>query len=439
MFSFSVPLGKLVRGLSRLRGGGSAFPGLVVEKIDPGFMERTLASLPHGVAVVSGTNGKTTTTKMVVELLESQGLKVFTNRSGSNFTRGVAASLLGDVDWRGKLDADVAVLELDEAHAVHFVNKVSPRFSLLLNVLRDQLDRFGEIDKTARLLEHIAMKTTDTVVLNREDPRVARIAARVQGLESVHHAAVRYFGLDESLRSTFPNDDEMRTATGTASPGTSPAGGVPAPPAADVVLRRVGARDADFEFDGETVTTPMKLRGVYNIFNAAAALSLARAVLGTGAVDTPKLVKALGEVAPAFGRGESLTVDGQPLELVLVKNPSGFRLGLKSFPAGGYATMIAINDNYADGRDMSWLWDVEFESLRENGVEVLTGVRAYDMALRLQYDEVPFGAVEPDITAALRKFIDGSRGKPKRIFCTYTAMLAIRRELAKITIVEVVS
>lgn len=133
-------------------------------------MQRTLSGLPHGVAVVSGTNGKTTTTKMVVELLESQGLKVFTNRTGSNFTRGVAASLLGDVDWRGRLDADVAILELDEAHAVHFVNKVPPRFSLLLNVLRDQLDRFGEIDKTARLLEHIAQKTTDTVVLNREDP-----------------------------------------------------------------------------------------------------------------------------------------------------------------------------------------------------------------------------------------------------------------------------
>lgn len=443
MFSFSVPLGKLVRTLSRLRGGGSAFPGLVVEKIDPGFMQRTLSSLPHGVAVVSGTNGKTTTTKMVVELLESQGLKVFTNRTGSNFTRGVAASLLGDVDWRGRLDADVAILELDEAHAVHFVNKVPPRFSLLLNVLRDQLDRFGEIDKTARLLEHIAQKTTDTVVLNREDPRVARIANTLNVPGALHNPSVRYFGLDESLRSTFPNDDDMRTATtGPSSPNTpapGTAGDVPPAPAADVVLRRVGAQDADFEFDGETVTTSMKLRGVYNIFNAAAALSLARAILGTGAVDTPKLVKALGDVAPAFGRGESLTVDGQPLELVLVKNPSGFRLGLKSFPAGGYATMIAINDNYADGRDMSWLWDVEFESLREDGVEVLTGVRAYDMALRLQYDEVRFGTVETDITSALHVFIDGSRGKPKRIFCTYTAMLAIRRELAKITIVEVVS
>lgn len=421
----------MVRAVSRLRGGGSALPGLVVEKIDPGFMQRTLSSLPHGVAVVSGTNGKTTTTKMVVELLESQGLKVFTNRTGSNFTRGVAAALLGEVDWRGRLDADVAVLELDEAHAVHFVNKVPPRYCLLLNVLRDQLDRFGEIDTTALLLQRIAERTTGTVVLNREDPRVARIAGAVSGPE------VLYFGLDESLRSTFPNDDDMRAA----APETSPRGEVPASPAADVVLRRVGTDDADFEFDGTLVSTHMKLRGVYNIFNAAAALVLARSITGASGRpgDSAKLVKALSEVAPAFGRGESLTVDGQPFELVLVKNPSGFRLGLKSFPAKGYASMIAINDNYADGRDMSWLWDVEFDSLREDGVEVVTGVRAYDMALRLQYDEVRFGSVDTDITAALAEFIRGSAGKPKRVFCTYTAMLAIRRELSKITTVEVVS
>lgn len=434
MLYFSVPLGKLVRRVSRLRGGGSALPGLVVEKIDPGFMRRTLSTLPLGVAVVSGTNGKTTTTKMVVELLESQGLLVFTNRTGSNFTRGVAAALLGEVDWRGRLHADVAVLELDEAHAVHFVNKVPPRYSLLLNVLRDQLDRFGEIDKTAELLQYVASKTTGTVVLNREDPRVARIAATLDGPE------VLYFGLDDSLLSTFPNDDDMRAAPG------SPVPPAPAKPRADVVLRRVGVDDADFEYDGVTVTTAMKLRGVYNIFNAAAALTLARRIAGRDAgrgrsavADNDSLLKALAKVAPAFGRGESLVVDGLPLELVLVKNPSGFRLGLKSFPAAGYATMIAINDNYADGRDMSWLWDVEFDTLRDGGVDQLTGSRAYDMALRLQYDDVAIGAVDTEIAQALAAFINGARGKPKRIFCTYTAMLAIRRELSKITTVEVVS
>ena len=434
MFFFSVPLGKLVRRATRLRGGGSAFPGQVVEKIDPGFMARTLTTLPHGVAVVSGTNGKTTTTKMVVELLESQGLKVFTNRTGSNFTRGVAAALLGEVDWRGRLNADIAVLELDEAHAVHFVNSVPPRYSLLLNVLRDQLDRFGEIDKTAELLQHVASRTTGTVVLNREDPRVARIASALVPPGS-GGPEVRYFGLDDSLLSTFPNDDDMR-----AGPG-SPVPVPPERPHADVVLRRVGVDDADFEYDGALVTTRMKLRGVYNIFNAAAALTLGRCVAGQGSgpTDHESLLSALSNVAPAFGRGESLIVDGLPLDLVLVKNPSGFRLGLKSFPAGGYATMIAINDNYADGRDMSWLWDVEFDSLRNGGVDQLSGSLAYDMALRLQYDEVPVGEVNTDITSALAAFIRDAKGQPKRIFCTYTAMLAIRRELSKITTVEVVS
>ncbi|WP_426978124.1 MurT ligase domain-containing protein [Pseudarthrobacter sp. O4] len=454
MFYFSVPLGKLVRRVSRLWGGGSALPGLVVEKIDPAFMRRTLSTLPLGVAVVSGTNGKTTTTKMVVELLESQGLTVFTNRTGSNFTRGVAAALLGEVDWRGRLRADVAVLELDEAHAVHFVNQVPPRYSLLLNVLRDQLDRFGEIDKTAELLQHVASKTTGTVVLNREDPRVARIAETLTAdthktgthktdthkTDTLNGPDVLYFGLDDSLLSTFPNDDELRAAPG------SPVPPAPAKPHADVVLRRVGADNADFEYDGVTVTTAMLLRGVYNIFNAAAALTLARAIAvrdagqgKTAVADNDGLLRALSRVAPAFGRGESLVVDGLPLELVLVKNPSGFRLGLKSFPAAGYATMIAINDNYADGRDMSWLWDVEFDTLREEGADQLSGSRAYDMALRLQYDDVPIGAVDTDIAPALAAFIRGAKGKPKRIFCTYTAMLAIRRELAKITTVEVVS
>ncbi|WP_028278850.1 Mur ligase family protein [Arthrobacter sp. H5] len=419
----SVLVGKAVRAASRLRGGGSALPGLVVERIDPGFMGRALTGLQHGVVVVSGTNGKTTTTKMVVELLQGQGLTVFTNRTGSNFTRGVAAALLGDVDWRGRLKADIAVLELDEAHAVHFVQLVPPTHCLLLNVLRDQLDRFGEIDKTTRLLAQIAAKTTGTVVLNREDPRVASIAS------TVTDAAVTYFGLDESLRSTFPSDDDLRGSASVAPPSSLPA---------DVVLESVDGNSASFLIDGTASRVELRLRGVYNIFNAAAALTMARTVLGVDARPAA-LLESLAAVEPAFGRGESLVVDGNPLELVLVKNPSGFRLGLKSFDPEGCATMIAINDNYADGRDMSWLWDVDFDSLAAAGVDMVSGVRAYDMALRLKYEDVRTAAVNTDTTAALASFIRAAQGRPKRIFCTYTAMLGIRRDLSRITDVKVVS
>jgi UDP-N-acetylmuramyl tripeptide synthase len=164
-----------------------------------------------------------------------------------------------------------------------------------------------------------------------------------------------------------------------------------------------------------------------------------RTIVKPDTLDEPKLIEALSKVTPAFGRGETLTIGGQPLELVLVKNPSGFRLSLSSFNPDGVATMIAINDNYADGRDMSWLWDVEFESLRDQWVTEVSGVRAYDMALRLQYDEVELSHVEPDLALGLQHFLTTAGSQPKRIFCTYTAMLALRRELAKITDVETIS
>ncbi len=418
--SYSILMGKAVRYIARLRGGGSALPGLFVEKIDRHFVKDTLAQLHYGVVLVSGTNGKTTTTKMVVELLESQGLKVFTNRTGSNFSRGVAAALLGEVDRRGRLHADIAVLELDEAHAVNFVRQIPPKYSLLLNVMRDQLDRFGEIDTTAGMLAHIAQATRDTVVINREDPRLRRIAALVK-------ADVTFFGLDKKLQPMFPNDDDLH---GLASARTKL-------PAADVLLSDLGDK-ATFTIGSKPVTTSLKLQGIYNVYNAAAALALVRAVMD-GQANLGQLIDRLSTIEPAFGRGERLIVNGQPCELVLVKNPSGFRLSLHSFDPKGYATMIAINDNYADGRDMSWLWDVDFASLKKSGVAEVGGIRAYDMALRLQYDGISVDSVNVNLAKSLRHFLKANPSVPKRIYCTYTAMLALRRELGKITKVERVS
>lgn len=425
---FTILLGKAVRYAARLRGGGSALPGLFVEKISPTFVSETLKQLPHGVVVVSGTNGKTTTTKMVVALLESQGLQVFTNRTGSNFVRGVAAALLGEIDMKGKLNADIAVLELDEAHAVKFVEVIKPRYSLLLNVMRDQLDRFGEIDSTAKMLEKIANATTEIVVTNREDNRLATTAASYSG-----EAKVKYFGLNDSLLSKFPNDDDMHTSS---SEHIKKPAKAPTHPDADVILKDFNEKGAAYNIAGKDFVTPLKLKGVYNIYNSAAALALVRAIIPEASINS--LLGALSTVTPAFGRGETLQIGGQPLELVLVKNPSGFRLGLESFDPEGYATMIAINDNYADGRDMSWLWDVDFTSLSQYPIYI-TGIRAYDMALRMQYDEVPVEKVDTELARALSHFISSHPETPKRIYCTYTAMLALRKELAKVTKVEVVS
>lgn len=428
---FTILLGKAVRYAARLRGGGSALPGLFVEKISPTFVPDTLKQLPHGVVVISGTNGKTTTTKMVVALLESQGLTVFTNRTGSNFVRGVAAALLGEIDIKGTLAADIAVLELDEAHAVKFVEVIKPRYSLLLNVMRDQLDRFGEIDATARMLEKVAAATTELVVTNREDNRLMAATTDLAG-----SATVKYFGLNNSLLNQFPNDDDLHDTKKTSSSEHKTPLKVPARAPADVILKDYNEKGAAYSIADKDFVTPLKLKGIYNIYNSAAALALVRNILPKASINS--LLGALSTVTPAFGRGETLQVGGQPLELVLVKNPSGFRLGLESFNPEGYATMIAINDNYADGRDMSWLWDVDFTSLTQYPI-YLSGVRAYDMALRLQYDEVPVEKVTPELAKALLAFIAKHPETPKRIYCTYTAMLTLRKELAKITKVEVVS
>lgn len=470
--TLTLALGHGARAASRLRGsGGSAFPGLVMEKADPHFMARALAPLPYGVVLVSGTNGKTTTTRMVVELLRGQGLKVFTNPTGSNFTRGVVAALLGAMPLNGRLDADVAVLELDEAHATHFVRTVKPRAALLLNVMRDQLDRFGEIDYTASLLHKVARATTGTVVLNADDPRLAAPSFRAD-----LRADVRGFAVSPQLRSVFLSDDELHDSLdgctlgqpkkdAEAKPDTEapldsvkePGQGEPDAVAAEspakpaekpaqpleivATLEEMVGRHAVIDLAGHRHEVDFAIPGAHNILNATAAMGLVKELLGER-TDEQALAASAAKVTAAFGRGELLSIDGQEVELGLVKNPAGFRMSLLSAAAVRSQQppliMIAINDQYADGRDMSWLWDVDFTPLKQAGVSIVTGVRATDMALRLSYDDVAVGKVEADLSQALAQLVKLSREqhRPIRILSTYTAMLELRSLLASYTDVE---
>lgn len=474
--TLTLALGHGARAASRLRGsGGSAFPGLVMEKVDPHFMARALAPLPYGVVLVSGTNGKTTTTRMVVELLRGQGLKVFTNPTGSNFTRGVVAALLGAMPLNGRLDADVAVLELDEAHATHFVRTVKPRAALLLNVMRDQLDRFGEIDYTASLLHKVARATTGTVVLNADDPRLAAPSFRAD-----LRADVRGFAVSPQLRSVFLSDDELHDSLDgctlgqpkkdaeakadtkaeptTEAPldsvkepgqGEPDAADSPAKPAEKptqpleivATLEEMMGRHAVIDLAGHRHEVDFAIPGAHNILNATAAMGLVKELLGER-TDEQALAASAAKVTAAFGRGELLSIDGQEVELGLVKNPAGFRMSLLSAAAVRSQQppliMIAINDQYADGRDMSWLWDVDFTPLKQAGVSIVTGVRATDMALRLSYDDVAVGKVEANLSQALAQLVKLSREqhRPIRILSTYTAMLELRSLLASYTDVE---
>lgn len=417
----AVVAGKAARAASRLRGGGSALPGLVAERVDPGFLAQALRDVRGGIVVVSGTNGKTTTTKMLVAVLRAHGRTVFTNPTGSNFTRGVISSMLGELPLSGRLAADMAVLELDEAHALRFAASVKPTHALLLNVARDQLDRFAEIDHTAQLLASLAEQTTTGVVLNIDDSFIARIRDRVgAGVD------VTWFGVDASIADRLPElqEQDVRFEDDFTPPVAGPDDGL---------LKPADERTFSILFgeNGSAAVGPLELqqRGLAAMINATAATTAARALLGD-AFDPAVAADALRAVTPPFGRGEVVMVDGQPLELVLVKNPAGFTVALGTYGSTPVATMVAINDNYADGRDVSWLYDVSFESLRQRGVALTSGVRAYDMALRLQYDDVAVGAVEADLDRALDAFLAGHPDEPKRIFCTYTAMMALRRTLA---------
>ncbi|HST47061.1 MurT ligase domain-containing protein [Jatrophihabitans sp.] len=414
----AIWLGKLVLLALRAAGRrGTALPGLVVEKAFPRFLARRLARLPLGVVVVSGTNGKTTTTKMVATVL-AQRYRVLTNDTGGNFVRGVITAVVQQSSWRGRTPADVAVLELDEAHAVRFCQVYQPDRLLLLNVLRDQLDRFGEIDTTAQLLGTVAARTTRHVVVNRDDPRLVAVARELT-------AEVSYFGVAAALRPQFPTDEEMYGGEVAISELKA---------AVELLALELGeTTELTLRIGDAEESLTLHAEGAHNAQNAAGAAALAL----TFGLDAATITAGLRAVQPAFGRGQSFNLAGRRVVLQLVKNPAGFRQSLRTVPGlRPAATVIAINDDYADGRDLSWLWDVEFAPLLQgnSGRLVTTGTRAADMAVRLHYDGLTADRIDPDLAGAVQQAAaDVAPGETVVVFSTYTAMWQLHQVLARLT------
>lgn len=414
---FSLKLGQAVQAAARLYGGGSALPGLVLEKINPDLVGESLQELPYGVVVVSGTNGKTTTTKALVSILEGQGLKVFTNKTGSNFMRGVASAWLASVDRDGHLDADIAVLELDEAHAVRFISQILPSHCLLLNVMRDQLDRFGELDNVAQMLEKIAHSATKAVVLNSSDGRLTNLGKNLEekiktNSKSGPTKQIHYFGISSNLTKKLANPDQFASDY---------------QPKNHVTLSNYQSGKTELTFSRKKLQFKSQLDGLHNQLNLTGAVATARAILGDR-FNYAKLVTSLEAIKPAFGRGESFTLNQRQVKLILVKNPAGFQASLATLTQP-LPTLIAINDNYADGRDVSWLWDVDFGKSHFQTVQT-TGSRSADMALRLKYDDIS-ASHQPYLRASLKSFLD-NYDSDVVIFATYTAMLKLRQELLRL-------
>jgi UDP-N-acetylmuramyl tripeptide synthase len=415
--ALGTTIGKTVQQLlQRFNNRGQALPGLIVERLQPSYLGDMLGQLPEGVVFVMGTNGKTTTTKIISELLKAAGKRVITNGSGSNLTRGVISGVLEHATWSGGLPYDIGVFEVDEAYAQKLLLQIRPQWVLALNVTRDQLDRFGEVDTVAGLLEKTMEAATEGVVTNASDPYLADIGNRL----AAKQLSVDYFGAHHFLSKHFPHEKMIASVEQTDEADAER-------PAPQVELTSFQGRKAAYTIDGKQHETQLNLVDPHNYLNAAAALALARRLLPD--VPTETLLSNLAKITPAFGRGEIFKLpDGGLVQLTLVKNPASFFQALTSFRSRGCDVMIAINDNYADSRDVSWLWDVDFLPLKGKRHIITSGKRAADMALRLQYDGIPAEAI-PNLEKALQAFCRNENRKV--IFATYTAMLHLYDVLKK--------
>jgi UDP-N-acetylmuramyl tripeptide synthase len=456
------------------RGGGTAAPGLIAERIDPAALGKLGAAIRDGVLVVAGTNGKTTTAHMVATILDQAGRRVVHNRSGSNLVRGALAALAAQSSLTGQPRGDVGVIEADEAALPAIVAALRPRYILLNNLFRDQLDRYGELDTIARLWREAVnrLDAGTTLLVNADDPMLVGVVRDLPperiiffGLALGANAADRRLRLDHLPHAA---DAAHCTRCGARlayhalylshlGDWYCPACGNARPPltvvARDIRLEGVKAltlevgsgklevgndlAKSSFPLPPSPVSFHLPLPGLYNAYNALAATAAALAVgVGTG-----EIVAALGSFQAAFGRIERVPFEGREIILALVKNPTGFNEVLRMLVGGETSgvttpTLLAINDLDADGRDVSWLWDVDFEVLAEGDAPLHTaGIRGPDMAVRLKYAGVAPERIFPhppdDVRSAILDFVRAApAGATLYILPTYTAMLEIRRILA---------
>ena len=409
-------------------------PGKLIWKFDPGAIDALAARLPRGVAVVSATNGKTTTVAMAAAVL-GRDHRLAWNNSGANLASGIASTLLA------ARDADLGLLEVDEFALPAVLERLRPRVVCLGNLHRDQLDRYGELEHIAERWRTAIARLPEptTVIVDADDPLVAGLAEERAG-------AVRY-GIDDPTvgRTDLPHAADSKycircgtpyryavTYVGHLGDYTCPACGHTRPPL-DIAAREIeldGLEGSSFllETPAGAAAVRLSLPGLYNVYNALAAASLAHA-LGSAPAET---ADALAGFTAAFGRFERIVTSGKEAILLLVKNPAGANEVVRTLVDGGVppVLVVALNDSIADGRDVSWIWDVDFEPLLERAERiVVTGERAAELALRFTYAGYPAEQLElePSLERAFDRGLELTpTGGRLGVLPTYTAMLALR-------------
>ena len=431
-------------------GGGSTVPGVVARRVDPEVLTGLSRRLSRGSAAITGTNGKTTTTRMVSKILETAGIRAVNNSTGANLVTGVTAALVSDSSLSGRPASEVGLFEVDEASVPKVAAEAELRLLAVLNLFRDQLDRYGELAYTGKVIASAfeSLPPDGRVILNADDPLVASLGrsakdpvyygvdepaldtGRLQhladskdcpqcGTPLIYDAV--YFGHVGTYRCancSFARPELLYAASRVRMEG---------PQGTNVLLRTpTGEREVR-----------LKLPGLYNVYNALSAA----AVAGEMGVGIEEISRGLAQFGGAFGRVERVRAGNREAFLLLIKNPVGFNEILRTFMTGADVrnVLIAINDNDADGRDVSWLWDVDFEMLaaraKTDGIAPFTvsGIRAQDMAVRLKYADLPVGAVIPDREKAVRAALQATPpGETLYVLPTYTAMLEIRQTLSEL-------
>jgi lipid II isoglutaminyl synthase (glutamine-hydrolysing) len=450
-----LALARAVGAVSRLRGGGaSSAPGKVLMRLDPGAIEQLGARLPQGSVLVSATNGKTTTSALLAGILQRAGLSLVNNQSGANMAGGIASTLLAAARPHGSIAGELGLFEVDELWLDSLAADLRPRAILLGNLFRDQLDRYGELETIAdrwgeavnRIPTHPAREAT--LVLNADDPTIADLGRE-------REAPVVYFGVeDDSLaQAGMAHASDAKHCRRCGAPYVFDAvylghlGHYHCPscgqtrPAPTVIARSVtlqGVSSARFTLQtpAGTAEVSLSLPGLYNVYNALAAAALAT-VLEVG---LPEIVAGLQETRAAFGRAETVMIGGpthpREMRILLVKNPAGANEVLRTLALepGEHDLLGVLNDQIADGRDVSWIWDADFELLAGRIRQATcSGSRAPELALRLKYAGIDPARihVQADLPSALREAAADRSDPQTPLYAlpTYTAMLALRELL----------
>jgi lipid II isoglutaminyl synthase (glutamine-hydrolysing) len=393
----AVLVGKTARFLLRRirRGGGSAFPGTVAATIDPNLLKRAIDSAPMGLVVVSGSAGKSSTTKILVELLRAHGLKVFTNPSTANIKQGLYAAILQFGDHIGRIDADIVVLEWDEGHGAALAKSLKPKLAVLTNVFSDQLDRFIDPELVAEKLKAIH-DDSGFVVLNGDDKNLTQFA-------------------DRSKSKTFSLSKEVQDQPKYAlnfGPEPSFESSVEVLSAGDGVVELSAA--------GQRLSFATKADAVHQAMNLAAAIAALQELLEPNWSLVTKTIK---ELPPVFARNEIADIRGRQVRLMLVQNPTSFSLNLDEITGAERPLMLMAG---GDIHDPSWLWTVDFSKL--DYVDVVGGRNAHELALRLRYQGVKVGAVETEADKSSELFLSLEGNDPTILFSA-DAMRRTRRYL----------